>query len=288
MYGVNSNWKELQSPNVKFDHDSNTIWADVFVFLPVFVFELVFVKVDRDCQTRAIQAGGHNRDCWQLTGTLIGKIQDSQILSWRSKIVNDCLQDCQWLSSISSMIVNLSQVVPNLCLVRSIWGFLRLRSRGLIFVWGTHPVKLFVTWNLKISLARKPSSNCVSLQLSIVDKSSAPMFQLFNCSIAPSFVFSETDCHPRGGFSLIWTNWELGHSVFMSTTFFEVGCMLWDLLSSKLSVGIAWKGAWGCFQMFVWGFEWQFWEAINTEGVASSHSQASFRTQWNCHPDGAS
>ena len=50
----------------------------------------------------------------------------------------------KFISDLKS-IVNLSQVVPNLCLVRSIWGFLRLRSRGLIFVWGTHPVKLFVT-----------------------------------------------------------------------------------------------------------------------------------------------
>ena len=168
----NSNWKEVQSPNVMFDHYSKTIWADVFVFVPVFVFELGFVKVDRDCQTRAIQAVGHNRDCWQLTGILIG--EDSRFSDPQLEI-----QDCRWLSSISSMIVNLSQVLPNLCLVRSIWAFLRLRSRGLIFVWGTR-------WNclsLEIWKSLWPESH-----LPIVFRSNCPLLtnrprQCFNCSI---------------------------------------------------------------------------------------------------------
>ena len=129
---------------------------------------------------------------------------------------------------------------PRLFISRPICGFLRL-GRGFLSLFGEAAclVKLFVT-RLQSDIPadpRKPSSNCVSLQLSSLDKwLSLPMFQLFqlfDCTAICSTMSGETNCHPAaaGICSLIWTIHQLGHT---SSQISSPTSSLWNCLKRRV------------------------------------------------------
>ena len=98
-------------------------------------------------------------------------------------------------------------------------------------------VKLFVTF-VQSPDARKPSSNCVSRttvtywQMIV---SNVSIVRLFDCRAICSTELGETNCHPGGGIcSLIQTIHQLGHTS--------------DNFLPDMLCGIAWGGAWWCFQ----------------------------------------
>ena len=115
-------------------------------------------------------------------------------------------------------------------------------------------------------------SNCLRL----TNNRRCQCFNCFNCSIAQPFV-QQCPVKPI----VIQQLQESAHWFKQST---NLDTLLPRFPLQPALCGIAWRGAWWCFQMCL--FAASASAAINREGLPPARHWPPFKTQWNCHPDG--